>query len=262
MTEHSTLPSPPEDPGANDAARPVETDDLRASLDALARLAITDLELVETLTRVATYAVRAIPQAEGAGLTLFHDNRPDTIVATADFVNQVDAIQYGLGEGPCISAAAERRTVRSGALDADSTWPRFAARIGRLGVHSVVSLPLVVGDEALGALNVYAHPGHAFDDRAVEIGEVFALPAAISVHNARALESAQVLAAQLKAALVSRPIIDQALGILMSRTGSTAEAAFDRLRTISQSENRKVSVIAQQIVDEAIRRARARHVDS
>jgi AmiR/NasT family two-component response regulator len=80
------------------------------------------------------------------------------------------------------------------------------------------------------------------------------------VHNARALEQARTLATQLKAALVSRPIIDQALGILMSRTGCSSDEAFDKLRVLSQSENRKVSLIAQQIVDEAVRRARARHV--
>lgn len=247
---------------SDDSTRAGETADLRSSLDALSRLAITNLELAELLTRVATYAVRAIPGAEGAGLTLFHESGPNTLVASADFVEKVDAIQYGIGEGPCITAAAERRTVRSGSLSTDGAWPRFGPRVGRLGVHSVMSLPLLFGDEALGAMNVYAHAADAFDDRSVELGELFAIPAAISVHNARALESARVLATQLKAALVSRPIIDQAMGILMSRTGSTAEESFDRLRTISQAENRKVSVIAQQIVDEAIRRARARHTDN
>ncbi|MDT4928912.1 MAG: hypothetical protein QOF92_1779 [Pseudonocardiales bacterium] len=234
--------------------------DLRDSLQSLSRLATASLELQDLLVRVATYAVRAIPNAEGAGLTLFQESRPDTIVASADFVREVDAIQYGIGEGPCITAAAEKRTVRSGSLSTETSWPRFGPRVSRLGVHSVMSLPLLTSDEVLGAMNVYAHPADAFDARAVELGELFAIPAAISVHNARALEQARTLATQLKAALVSRPIIDQALGILMSRTGCSSDEAFDKLRVLSQSENRKVSLIAQQIVDEAVRRARARHV--
>jgi hypothetical protein len=65
--------------------------------------------LEESLTRVAQFAVRAIPGAEGAGLTLLEENRSDTIVATADFVMQVDDIQYGLRQGPCISAARHRQ---------------------------------------------------------------------------------------------------------------------------------------------------------
>ena len=63
--------------------------------------------LESLLTRVATYAVQAIPGADGAGLTLLEQDRADTVVATAPFVSEIDAIQYGIGQGPCISAAAE-----------------------------------------------------------------------------------------------------------------------------------------------------------
>jgi hypothetical protein len=65
---------------------------------------------------VAEYAVRAIPGAEGAGLTLLEENQSDTIVSTADFVAQIDDIQYSLGQGPCLSAVAEPRIVLSGSL--------------------------------------------------------------------------------------------------------------------------------------------------
>jgi AmiR/NasT family two-component response regulator len=54
-------------------------------------------------------------------------------------------------------------------------------------------------------------------------------------------------------------VIDQALGILMSRTGSTPDQAFDRLRDRSQTDNVKLREVAQRVVDEAVRRARARH---
>ena len=50
---------------------------------------------------------------------------------------------------------------------------------------------------------------------------------------------------------------DRALGIIMSRTGSTAAEALDRLRTLSQHEHRKLVVVAAQIIDEAVRRAQA-----
>ena len=68
------------------------------------------------MTRVATYAVQAIPGADGAGLTLLEENRADTIVATAPFVSEIDDIQYGMRQGPCITAAREGRTVISGSL--------------------------------------------------------------------------------------------------------------------------------------------------
>lgn len=89
---------------------------LSAGLAALGRLATGQLHLPDILTSVAGYSVQAVPGAEGAGLTLVEDNHADTIVATADFVRQVDGSQYSRGEGPCISAAQEARAFASGSL--------------------------------------------------------------------------------------------------------------------------------------------------
>ncbi|MEO7588681.1 MAG: GAF and ANTAR domain-containing protein [Arachnia sp.] len=221
---------------------------------------VTDvLPLESLLTRVAEFAVLAIPGADGAGVTLMERGRADTIVASASFVRDVDAIQYSLGEGPCISAAAEGRTFRSGSLGGESQWPRFGPRVGRMGVHSVLSLPLVLPELVVGAINVYAHGKDSFDDDAVELGESFAAPAAVAVHNAQVLAHAQRVIGELEAALTSRAVIDQAIGIMMSRSGETPEDALATLRIISQKEHRKLSGVARQVVDEAIRRARARH---
>jgi GAF domain-containing protein len=129
-----------------------------------------------------------------------------------------------------------------------------------MGVHSVLSLPLLAEDHVVGAMNVYAHPTNAFDDRAEHIGRLFAVPAAIAVQNAQILAQTQRLAGNLQAALTTRAVIDQAIGILMSRSGITAKEAFDRLSIASQNEHRKVSAVAAGIVDAAVRRARSRRV--
>ena len=232
---------------------------LRESLLELSQLGTNRMGLEDLLTRVAGYAVKAIPGAHGSGLTLLENDRPNTIVSTTAFVRKVDDIQYSIGEGPCITAAREGQTVLSGSLGADPRWPRFGGAVARLGVHSVVSLPLITPDGVVGAMNVYAHPKHAFDDRAAEIGEIFAVPAAVAVQNAQVLAQTQRLAARLQAALDTRGIIDRAVGILMSRTGGTEHEALDRLRALSQQEHHKLSEVARQIVDEAVRRAQARH---
>jgi GAF domain-containing protein len=243
--------------GTSDHDVQAEDEDLRASLAGLSRLASYRLPLETMLTQVATYAVQAIPGADGAGLTLLEQDRADTIVSTSPFVTEIDDIQYEMGQGPCISAAREGRTVLSGSLGGDSRWPRFGGRAARFGVHSVVSLPLITPDGVVGAMNVYAHDKNAFDDRAAELGQIFAVPAAIAVQNAHVLAQTQRLADQLQSALELRGVIDRAVGILMSRSGSTEREALERLRTLSQHEHRKLGEVARQIVDEAVARARA-----
>jgi GAF domain-containing protein len=242
--------------------RSAEDEDLRESLESLSRLASDRLPLEDLLTQVATYAVQAIPGADGAGLTLLEQDRADTIVATAPFVAEVDDIQYRMDQGPCISAAREGQTVVSGSLGGDSRWPRFGGRVARLGVHSVVSLPLITPDGVVGAMNVYAHGKNVFDDRAAELGQVFAAPAAIAVQNAHVLAQTRRLAHRLQSALELRGVIDRAVGILMSRSGGTEHEALERLRALSQHEHRKLAEIARQIVDEAVARARARNQQS
>jgi GAF domain-containing protein len=256
----SNAPQEPDRPDIATGQLAADDIDLRESLADLSRLVMDGGEdgLQDLLRHVAAFAVRAIPGADGAGLTLLENDRPDTIVSSADFVKEVDAIQYGLGQGPCITAAAEGRTVMSGSLHGEKRWPKFGPRVAQLGVHSVLSLPLMGPDRALGAMNVYGHARDSFDQRAIELGELFAVPAAISVRNAQVLAQTRRVATQLQAALTSRSVIDQALGIVMSRTGSSADEAFDKLVVMSQSENRKVSAVAQRMVDDARRRARAR----
>lgn len=240
--------------------RLAEDDDLRAGLAGLSRLT-TQMGLEDLLTRVATYAVRAIPGADGAGLTLLENDRADTIVATAAFVSEIDDIQYGIGQGPCITAAREGQTVMSGSLGGDPRWRKFGGSVARLGVHSALSLPLITPDRIVGAMNVYAHAKDAFDERSADLGEIFAVPAAIAVQNAQVLAQTQRLATRLQTALETRGIIDRAVGIVMSRSGSTEEEALARLRAISQNDHHKLVDVARQIVDEAVRRARARGHD-
>jgi GAF domain-containing protein len=260
--------TPPEGGNSRDLLGSDQADldaaDLQGSIAGLANLVTGTLGLDELLTRVATFATNAIPGAEGAGVTLLNvagpEHRVDALAASHPFVTEIDEIQYvTVKEGPCITAALERRTVRSGSLGGEKMWPRFGPRVGRLGVHSALSLPLLLPDQVVGAINVYAHAKDVFDEHAAELGELFAAPAAVAVHNAHVLTQARTLAAQLQQALSTRPVIDQAIGLLRGRTGATSEEAFERLRELSQTEHTKLAELAQRIVDEAVRRARARH---
>ena len=237
---------------------------LRDGLRALAFLIPGQGGLDDVLTQVATAATLAVPGADGVGVTLLRKDRPEPevsfLAASHPFVYTVDEVQYEkVKEGPCISAAQERRTMISGSLGGEKLWPRFGPRAGRLGVHSALSVPLFLSDRLVGTLNVYAHGKDAFDTNAAQVGETFASYAAVAVENNRVLAQALALVSQLETALTSRPVIDQAIGMMRGRTGGSADSAMERLRKISQGEHTKLAKVAQAIVDEGVRRADARH---
>ena len=110
-------------------------------------------------------------------------------------------------------------------------------------------------------MNVYAHGKDSFDERSEHLGQLYAVPAAIAVQKAQILAQTQRLVAKFQSALTNRAVIDQAVGILMSRSGITRDEAEARIRLLSQHENTKMAAVADGIVTEAVRRARARRTE-
>jgi GAF domain-containing protein len=254
----------PAEPQLSTAQLEADDSDLQAALSGLAGIVAGGRGVRELLGDVADFAVRAIPAVKGAGVTLLDVSgdvfAPEAWAATAEFVRDIDVVQYELfKEGPCITCMQTGRPTVSGSLGGDCRWPHFAGRVARMGVHSVVSLPLLIDGQVIGAINAYAYERDAFGEHAVLLASQFAGPAAVSVYNARLLAEARGRAEQLQRAMSSRTVIDQAIGIMRSRSGGSSEEAFDRLTQISQAENVKLRVVAERLVAEAVKRARARH---
>jgi GAF domain-containing protein len=237
--------------------------DMHAGLSGVAGIVADARQVGEILSDVAEFAARAIPAADGVGVTLIKSNhyRPQiqTWAVTAAFVEEIDTAQYeDLDEGPCITCMRSKRPTVSGSLGSDPRWPHFGGRVARMGVHSVLALPLLVDELVIGAINSYAYGRDAFADHAVELASQFARPAAVSVYHAQLLASARERTERLQRALLSRAVIDQAIGIIRSRSGVDAKEAFERLSELSQHQNIKLHVMADRLVEEAARRARAR----
>jgi GAF domain-containing protein len=265
MADYDAQPgrNAPEQPELSAAQREADEVDLYASLRGVAGIVAGARGVIDLLREVAEFAAQAIPGVDGAGVALIDlerdKSRVQTWAATAVLVQEIDKVQYGeLNEGPCITSMQTQRAVVSGSLGSDSRWPSFGGRVARMRVHSALSLPLIVGDQVIGAINTYARDRDAFGEHAMRLGSQFAGTAAVSVYNAQLLAKAQERTSRLQRALDSRAVIDQAIGIIRSRSGVGAEVAFDRLVRMSQAENTKLQVIAQRLVEEAVRRARAR----
>jgi GAF domain-containing protein len=253
----------PVDTGLSEARREADEVDLHAGLAGVAEIVAGARGVIAVLGEVAELARRAIPGVDGVGVALVDasDGPPsiETWAVTAEFVEDIDKAQHmDVQEGPSVTCMQSRRPTVSGSLGSDSRWPHFGGRVARMGVHSALALPLLVGDQVIGAINTYAYRRDAFGDHAVQLATQFAGPAAVSVYNGQLLECAQERTEHLQRALLNRAVIDQAIGIIRSRTGANAEEAFERLTRLSQSENVKLVVIAERLVDEAVRRARAR----
>src|SRR5206468_5526714 len=118
------------------------------------------------------------------------------------------------------------------------------------GVFSTLSMPLVNGDDSIGALNLYARVAEGFNDDDESLASDLAGAAAAVLANVSAYWTAFDLSQNLSEAMKSRAVIEQAKGMLMAHVAElTADGAFDLLRKASQRENVKLRKIAQRIVE-------------
>src|SRR5580700_1753598 len=106
-----------------------------------------------------------------AGITLLGSGGPTTAVATSVTAASVDAIQYRANAGPCLDAYRRQVINRIDSTESEERWPEFCQGAVAAGIHSVLSFPLVVSRDAIGALNLYSEFG--FDDRDERSGEAF-----------------------------------------------------------------------------------------
>ena len=253
-TPRPAPPPPRPEPGRDDssatapAPTAVSTDEALATLG---RIVLGERPLGEVTRQVCELAVATIPGAAQASVTLVRGQRARTAAFTGADVAALDERQYELGFGPCLDAARTGSTVHVIDTSDCAAYPDFAALAARHRITSVLSIGLPVPGRSVGALNMCCTGGKPLGASAVELARLFACYAAVALANASRFADAQEHSEQMRQAMASRSVIEQAKGVLIAREGLDPEAAFAHLARLSQDSNRKLHEIAAQVVADA-----------
>jgi GAF domain-containing protein len=200
------------------------------------------------LDELAALTVRVLPGDLSCGITMRRDHQAITVASSDSRASQVDEIQYGHHQGPCLHSLATGEVVLVDDLADDQRWGDYQMPALGHGVRSSLSLPLRAGGQVIGALNIYSSQPHAFGAPEQLLAGGFADEASRALSLAVRMAERTEMSQHLQTALASRAVIDQALGILMGQNRCPAAEAFDILRTASQNRNVKLRDIAVQIV--------------
>lgn len=230
--------------------RAVEESELEfaAMLAQMGALLLPAETVEEALRLVTALAAESVPGSIGAGVSIMDERGKRSTAASDPRVEQADAWQYEMDAGPCVAAWRDRATVRIDDVASEARWPQWSAAVVPLGIASVLSSPLIAGQDSIGAIKVYAAQPGAFDTRAARLLELFAQQAAILLANTRSLAQARQLSEHLRQALQSRDLIGQAKGILVAQGARDDDAAFAMLVSASQRSNVKLHEVARQLV--------------
>ena len=211
--------------------------------------ALVNTESVEQfLHDMAVLAARLIGADLSCGMTMRSSGRPVTVACSDPVAATVDAVQYELDNGPCLHAMRDGHVVRIEDTAAKARWPEFERRAASHGIRSCLALPLRSQGRRVGALNLYARHAAAFGAAEARRAADFAENASGALTLAIRLASHVALIEQLRSSLVSRTLIDQALGIVMARENCNQARAFAILRSASQNSNVKLRDIASAII--------------
>ena len=223
-------------------------------------LSATFVELTDTLVagfdvidflHMLTSRSAQLLDVDAAGL-LLADPRGELriVAASSEVARLIELFQIQNDEGPCLDCFRTGQPVHAADLaTAAQRWPRFAPAARQAGFAAVQALPMRLREQVIGALNLFrAGPG-AFATADIRVGQALADVATIGLLHERGMRRSDTLNEQLQTALNSRVVIEQAKGKLAERLGVDMDQAFSLLRDFARARNRRLSELAQALVD-------------
>jgi hypothetical protein len=186
------------------------------------------------------------------GVTLLRHRSATTVASSDDRALMLDELQYQFEEGPCLTAARTGVQVHIPDLENDTTWPEYTDVAARNGVRSVLALPFQLPDDtAKAGLNLYSETVNGFDQSAVQRASDYVQQASKGLRLAVLIAQHSQTAANLRAAMKSRTVIDVATGIIIAQNRCSQAEAMDIIKKASSNRNVKLRDVAQAIVDTA-----------
>ncbi|MFC6882620.1 MULTISPECIES: GAF and ANTAR domain-containing protein [Actinomadura] len=223
----------------------------RTSVDPASAMA-ADFDIVDFLAVLAERHAQLL-EVDATGLMLSDlDGRLQVTAATGEEAR--DGLdRTGGEEGPWLDCFRAGRPVASGDVEADlERWPRAAPAILDAGFRSVTALPMRLHDEVIGATALFRRRPGVLDGGRIAVGQALGDVATVGILYQRSLREQHALAEQLRTALTSRIVIEQAKGVLAARLGVGVDEAFARMRSFARGNNRRLAEVAAAVVDNAV----------
>lgn len=213
--------------------------------------------------RICAACVVALPVSGAAITVMTSGDRQEPIFATDWIANELDDLQFKLGEGPGVEAFTERKTVQVADLAdiSDSRWPMFAVAARRTPARAVYVLPLHTGKVGVGVLALYhLEPGLLPEKGLAGASRVAdaALWALLGLRSDGILGEGDVETALdphgwLTGAPLHRTEVYQATGMIIAQLNVSAAVALARLRAYAFVNGPSLAEVAREVVARRLR---------
>lgn len=199
------------------------------------------------LQDVTERAVQGVAGADGCSITMRRNNRLATAAADGTGALELDLLQYEVEAGPCVCSMENGEENYVPDMRLEERWAPYPASAAARGVRSVLATPLAVNSHTLGALNLYSRTPDAFEAQLATARRLSA-QAAGAIAVAERIEQEAETVQGLRTAMLSRAVIDQAIGMVIAVRRCTPDEAMEVLRRASQARNVKLRDLCRDMV--------------
>jgi len=112
------------------------------------------------------------------------------------------------------------------------------------GLHSLLSVPMLMKDNAIGVVNVYTSTHHVFSGEEIKTLQAIANQSAVAIEHTRLLEKSF----EMQEALEVRKQVERAKGFLMASKGLSESEAFRLMQRQSMNLRKSMREIADAII--------------
>ncbi|MFD7713545.1 ANTAR domain-containing protein [Streptomyces sp. NPDC059785] len=209
-----------------------------------------DFDVLQLLHDLTAHAAAFLP-VRGVGITVLdEDGDIAYLTASDETCRRLEQDQLDLDEGPCLDSARTRVPLPVTLLtsrEASTRWPRFTSRALTKTITAVAALPLHTPDLMFGALNLLMTRAPYADDRDLALARLLADAATIALTHRHEVSTREQVVHQLRTALDSRLVIEQAKGVLSARLGLSIDEAFTLLRAHARAHQQKLTALATRV---------------
>ena len=220
-------------------------------LDAVVTLVdslLDDFDVVDLLTELTERCAELL-DVESAGLLLADPlEQLVLLAATSEVTRDLELFQLQADEGPCVDCYFTGRPVSVADLNAEaSRWPRFVPAAIEAGFSSVHAVPMRAAGRVMGALGLFGTQSGELNEADLLVGQTLAHIASVAILQEHP-HTASTVMPQLRSALTSRVVVEQAKGFLRETLDISVEEAFQLLRSYARTHGDHLTDVARRIM--------------
>jgi hypothetical protein len=219
--------------------------------DATSELFDSDGAAARLMREICEWCVEVL-HVDGALVTVMSANGGRVLLYASDATAQeLDDLQFSLGEGPCLTAFDDVRPALEGDLASDGAlgrWPMFVGAAMDTGVGAAFAFPLLEGLGPVGTLELYRRDAGDLDARQLPDLEL----AVARLSNALLARRAEVVDGDELAGMgersAGRIAVHCAAGMVSVQMGTTVDEGLSRLRAAAFAEDVALTEVAHSVL--------------